>query len=142
MSEKLTRREARELTLGLIYEADFRPDEDKAEIYACSTEDREIPKNSYIKKVYFGVWDNIADIDAKIAQYSVGWKTERMSSVARAVLRLAVYEMLYMDDVPSKVSLNEAIELTKKYDEDRARAFVNGILNAVKNEVGEKDKNE
>lgn len=140
MSEKLTRREAREYAFGLIYEADFRPDEDKESIFDSSADDREIPDDKYIKEAYFGVWDNIADIDAKIAEYSVGWKTERMSRVSHAILRLAVYEMLYRDDIPSRVTLNEAIELTKKFDAERAKAFVNGILNSVKNDVGEKNR--
>ena len=70
----------------------------------------------------------------------MGWKTERMSRVSHAILRLAVYEMLYRDDIPSRVTLNEAIELTKKFDAERAKAFVNGILNSVKNDVGEKNR--
>ena len=82
--------------------------------------------------MYFGVADNVVDIDALIAKCSVGWKTERMTHVSRAILRLAVYEMLFMEDIPVRVTINEALELAKKYDEEKARAFVNGVLNAVK----------
>ncbi|MBQ8005623.1 MAG: transcription antitermination protein NusB, partial [Clostridia bacterium] len=65
-------------------------------------------------------------------------KTERMSRVSRAILRLAVYELAFAVDIPSRVTINEAVELAKKYDDEKAKAFINGILNAVKNEVGEK----
>ncbi|MBE6538775.1 MAG: transcription antitermination factor NusB [Ruminococcaceae bacterium] len=138
MAVKISRREAREHLLGLIYETEFRADEEKEVIFETSSEEREIPDDAFIKKLYFGICDKLEEIDALIAKHSVGWKTERMSRVSRAVLRLGVYELVYMSDIPSSVSINEAIELTKKYDDEKARAFVNGILNAVKNEVGEK----
>jgi len=138
MAVKISRREAREHLLGLIYETEFRADEEKEVIFETSSEEREIPDDAFIKKLYFGICDKLEEIDALIAKHSVGWKTERMSRVSRAVLRLGVYELVYMSDIPSSVSINEAIELTKKYDDEKARAFVNGILNAVKNEVVEK----
>ena len=138
MAVKISRREAREHLLGLIYETEFRADEAKEVIFETSSEEREIPDDAFIKKLYFGICEKMEEIDALIAKHSVGWKTERMSRVSRAVLRLGVYELVYMTDIPSSVSINEAIELTKKYDDEKARAFVNGILNAVKNEVGEK----
>jgi len=138
MAVKISRREAREHLLGLIYETEFRADEEKEVIFETSSEEREIPDDAFIKKLYFGICDKLEEIDALIAKHSVGWKTERISRVSRAVLRLGVYELVYMSDIPSSVSINEAIELTKKYDDEKARAFVNGILNAVKNEVGEK----
>ena len=138
MTSEITRREARELLLGLVYEMDFRPDEDKDVIFEVSTDVREIPENDYIKNGYFTICEKLADIDACIAKHSVGWKTERMSRVSRAILRLGTYELLFADDIPSKVTINEAIELAKKFDDDKARSFINGILNAVKDETGEK----
>lgn len=138
MAAKISRREAREHLLGLIYETEFRADEEKEVIFSTSAEEREIPDEAFIREVYFGVCEKMDEIDALIAKHSVGWKTERMSRVSRAILRLGVYELAYMSDIPSSVSINEAIELAKKYDDEKARAFVNGILNAVKNEAGEK----
>ncbi len=139
MSEKITRRQAREAAFSLIFESDFRGDEDKAVLYANTTANLEIPKNKYVKAAYFGVADNISHIDALIAQCSVGWKTERLTHASKAILRLAVYEMLYMEDIPVRVTINEALELAKKYDDDKARAFVNGVLNAVKNTLPEEE---
>ena len=142
MPEKMTRREAREAAFSLIFESGFRAEEEREELYANTVKNLEIPKNKYVKTVYFGIADNITDIDALIAKCSVGWKTERMTHVSRAILRLAVYEMLFMEDIPVRVSINEALELAKKYDEDKARAFVNGVLNAVKNTLPEEDNAE
>lgn len=142
MAEKITRREARELALGLIYEFDFREDEDVEDIFERATECRDIPKNKYIHDVFFACVRNIVDIDALIAKHSVGWRTERLTRVSRAILRLAVCELAYMDDIPTNVTINEAVELAKKYDDDKARAFINGILNAAKNELAGTEKAE
>ena len=77
------------------------------------------------------------EIDATIGEHAHGCKTQRLSRVSRAILRLAVYELLYEKDIPASVTINEAVELSKKYDEEKARAFVNGVLNSVKNSLGE-----
>ena len=70
-------------------------------------------------------------IDEAIEKSLIGWKSKRLSFVSRAVLRLAVYEMMFIPDIPAKVSINEAIELSKKYDDEKAYMLVNGSLNAV-----------
>ena len=75
------------------------------------------------------------EIDAVIEKYSIGWKISRISKVALAVLRLAVCEMMFIDDVPTGVSINEAVELCKKYAANAEPAFVNGILGTVAKEV-------
>ena len=67
-----------------------------------------------------------------------GWRSDRVSPVSRAIIRLATYEMLYLTDVPGRVSINEAIELAKKYDDEKSYSFVNGVLNAVAQELGKK----
>lgn len=138
MATNVTRREARELLLGLVYEMDFRLEEDKDAIFELSSDVRDIPENGYIKNGYFTICEKLAEIDECIAKHSVGWKTERMSRVSRAILRLGAYELLFADDIPSRVTINEAIELSKKFDDDKAKAFINGILNAIKDETGEK----
>ncbi len=138
MQTKISRREAREYILGLIYETEFRSDEDRTAIYESSAESRDIPNDKFIKDMYFAVCDKIEEVDVLISEHSVGWKTERLSRVSRAILRLGVYELAFCPDIPSRVSINEAIELTKKFDDERAKAFINGILNAVKDAVGEK----
>lgn len=138
MAVRISRRESREYIIGLIYETEFRADEDKQIIFESSAECREIPKDKFIKETYFSVCEKRNEIDALIAKHSVGWKTERLTRVSRAILRLAVYELAFSDEIPSKVSINEAIELAKKYEDEKAKAFINGILNAVKNDIGEK----
>ena len=131
----LSRREAREILLTLLFESEFRTDEDYREIYATSAEERLIPEDSYIKDAYYKIFENREMIDDVIGKHAKGWKTSRLSKISRSVLRLGVYEMLYGEEIPFSVTINEAVELTKKFDEPRARSFVNGVLNAVKDEL-------
>lgn len=135
----MTRKEAREEAFRLLFETEFRTEASSDEIYAISTDNREVAENKYIRTVYFGVREHLEEIDAMLMRHSKGWKTERITPVSRSVIRLCIYEMLYMEDIPTAVSLNEAIELVKKYDDAKVRAFVNGVLNGVKNEI-EADK--
>ena len=132
---KLSRREAREILIGLLFETEFRKDEDVNAVFALAIEDRDIPDDGYIRNGYFSICDKIDDIDEVIGKHSKGWKPERMSKLSRSILRLCVYEMLYVEDIPYSVSINEAVELAKKFDDDKARPFINGILNSVKNEL-------
>ena len=84
-----------------------------------------------------GVNENIEAIDEKISEnLRQGWKISRISKVSLAILRLALYEMMYDDSIPVSVSINEAVELSKKFDDDKAPAFVNGVLNAVAEQLG------
>ncbi|MBQ9806271.1 MAG: transcription antitermination factor NusB [Clostridia bacterium] len=132
---QLTRKEAREEAFRLLFETEFRQGEEIDAIYATSLENRELCENAYIKAVYFGVHEHLVEIDACLMRHSNGWKTSRISAVSRSAIRLCIYEMLYMDDIPVSVSLNEAIELVKKYDDEKMKAFVNGLLNGAKNEI-------
>ena len=134
MSE-IKRREARELVIALLFETEFKDGEDVSEIYEISVENREIPEDDYIKRAYFGVCENKEKIDELIGKSTHGWRTNRLTRLSRSVMRLAVYEMLFEDKIPNSVSINEAIELTKKFDDPKAKAFVNGVLNSVKNKL-------
>ena len=132
----MTRREAREAAFGLLFETEFHSDETAETVYKMSTENREIPDDPYIHGVYFGVIEHRDEIDKVIERHAKGWTINRMSRVSRTVLRLACYEMMVLrEKVPMRVSINEAIELSKKFDSEKARGFINGILNAVKNEL-------
>ena len=131
----MTRKEAREEAFRLLFETEFRGEAAPDSIYALSTDNREVKENAYIRAVYFGVREHLEEIDAIIARHSKGWKTDRITPVSRSAIRLSIYEMLYMKDIPAAVSLNEAIELVKKYDDAKARSFVNGVLNGAKNEI-------
>ena len=92
---------------------------------------QQIKENEYISQVYFGVAESIAELDEIISNCSLKWKAERISRVSKSILRLAVYELLYMKDIPEEVTVNEAVELAKKYDTDDSYTFVNGVLGAV-----------
>ena len=127
----MTRREAREAAFALIYEREFRKDDTPGKIYEDALRIRELEDNEYVRNTFFGVFEKIAEIDAKIAGASEGWHVERMSRVTISIMRLCVYELFYEKTIPINVSLNEAVELAKKYDTDEAPAFVNGVLNRI-----------
>jgi len=127
----MTRKNARKAAFELLFESGFKNDENAIEIFDISSENRELEEDSYLRGIFFGVLEHIEEIDTTIGKHSRGWKPERISRVSRTVLRIAVYEMLYVDDIPARVSINEALDLCREFDEDKARPFVNGVLNAV-----------
>ena len=131
----MNRTEAREAAFLLIFELGFQGDTDPAEVYENAKTARELEENDYIRDAFFGTVEHRAEIDALIEKYSRGWKKERISAVSRSVMSLSIYEMLFRPDIPIRASLNEAIELVKRYDDEAARKFVNGILDAVSKEA-------
>ena len=134
--KKAARREAREAVFCLMYETEFHPENAPEEIFDRAVLNRDIdPDNEYIRRVYFGAMEMLECVDSIIARHAKGWRTGRLSRVSRAILRLCVYEMGYMKDIPNSVAINEAVELSKKYGEPKAKAFINGVLNAVKDEL-------
>lgn len=135
----MTRKEARKAVFELLFESGFRTDEKALDIYTVSEENRDIENDEYVRGVFFGVLESLDEIDGIIGNHSNGWKPERISRVSRTVLRIAVYEMTKLDNIPTLVSINEALELCKEYDEEKARPFVNGVLNAVKATLTNKD---
>lgn len=137
----MNRRVAREKAFELIYEMDFHKDEDYLEIYANARSARELEDNDFMRETFVGVYNNRERIDEIIAQCAVGWKVDRISAVTLAIMRLSVYEMVFSSDVPVNVSLNEAVELAKKFDEDSAPAFINGVLNKVAKEFSQRKDN-
>ena len=130
----MSRREARKAVFELLFETEFNSDRTPMEVLALAREDRDLGDDDYVEKTYLGAVEKVGVLDVLLSKFSRGWKTDRMSRVSRAVLRLCTYEMLYTD-VPANVALNEAVELTKKFDDPKARAFVNGVLNSIKNEI-------
>ena len=131
----MTRTEARRAVLELLFEREFKKDESNEEIYAVSCENREIENDPYVKSVYFGVCEKASEIDETINANSTGWKASRLSRVSRSILRLCIYEMVYIEEIPYLVSINEGLELAKMYEDDKARPFINGVLNSVKNSL-------
>lgn len=130
----MTRKQAREEAFILIFEKLFS-DCSVEEILDLAIEVRDLDADEYIKTVFFGVYSNQSDIDSIISNHSVGWKLERISKTALAVLRLSIFEIKYYDEIPVSVSINEAVELCKKYATKEDASFVNGILSTVAKDI-------
>ena len=128
--KKLTRRESRELAFKLVFAKDFDAEADASDYYDRYTDDEDTLTNEYVEAVFKGVCENREYIDNAIETSSSNWKLSRMSNTTKAILRLAVYEMLFTD-TPVKVVINEAVDIIKLYDDENAPAFVNGILNNI-----------
>ncbi len=126
----MNRTEEREQAFLIVFEKIFR-DEDIADLIEYAKEARECDDNEYVNDVTFGVYANIETIDKYIADNSKGWSIKRISKVGLAAMRVAIYEMLYRQDIPVSVSINEAIELIKKYATTDDSSFANGILGTV-----------
>ena len=124
------RRQSREIVFGLVYELDFNREYDVQELYANALEEREIEENNFIRGLFFGVAEKLEEIDSLIKEKSEGWNLDRISRVSRAAMRLCIYEMKWAD-TPMNIAINEAVEIVKKYDDIKAKGFVNGILNAI-----------
>lgn len=138
----LNRTEAREYVFALLFAKTFAMADDLAEFYAAeiSNTDEDFGLQAdYIKNTFFGIMDNLSVIDEKIGENSQGWKLNRLSRVAISLMRLSVYEMTCSSDVPKLVAINEAIELAKKYDDDSAPAFINGVLNAAAHSIPDRE---
>ncbi len=139
----MTRANARELAVHLIYGRGFTGEEPAETIglrlekdyYSVLSADNDVyterPSRAqlgYIDMVVSGVANRAEELDAQIAQYSIGWDISRISRLTRSIMQLAIFETLYVDDVPAGVAVSEAVRLAKKYDGDDTGAFVNGIL--------------
>lgn len=127
------RRKARELALMMLYELDFRPS-DLAAVLREFWRDRVVPPEvrTFADALVRGTAEKIAELDATIEANAAHWSLARIAPVERNVLRLAAYELLFRDDIPERVAINEAIELAKLYGSEESGAFVNGILDQIR----------
>ena len=146
-----TRRRAREFALQILYQMDVQEqlaDEQAIGLFwrnfataaeaegAIAADLGEI--QPFAEKLVRGVREHVAELDAQIQGASKNWRLERMARVDRNLLRLALYELKYVTDVPAKVAINEAIEIAKRYGTNESSAFVNGILDRCREELGKK----
>lgn len=127
----MNRRKSRETAMKLLFEMSINKEkyEDIIENFKeCTDVDITDLDMSYITKVLAGINENGVEIDKNIEKYLIKWKLDRLSKMNLAILRICTYEILFEEEIPGKVSVNEGIELAKKYGEDSSPAFINGIL--------------
>lgn len=139
----MTRANARELAAHLIYGRDFTGEEPERvvsvrlakEYYAKLSQENDVyaerptrPQVAYLDKVVTGVANRAEELNGYIQKYSIGWDVSRISRLTRAILQLAMFEILYVEDVPTGVAVSEAVRIAKKYDGNDTGSFVNGIL--------------
>ena len=127
----MTRREAREQSFIVLFEKIFDNDATISEIVATAKEAELIKINSFAENILNSVEEHFADIDEVIEANSQDWTIARLPKVTLAILRLAVAEIKYIDDVPNGVAVNEAVELAKKYGTSEDASFINGILGTI-----------
>ena len=141
----MTRGNARELAVHLIYGRNFTGEEPSAvteirlerEYYEKLAAENDVyaerpsrAQRAYLDAVTSGVASREDELNETIQKFSIGWDVKRISRLTRSVMQLAIYEILYVEDVPTGVAISEAVRLAKKYDGDDTGAFVNGILGA------------
>lgn len=127
-----SRSEQRKWAFCLIFEHHFNSDVEPTEIYSLARAlISDFADTPYVSSAFYGVAQEREALDGLIEKYAVGWKISRISPVSLSIMRLALYEMQSIDDVPVNVAINEAVELAKAFDTDEAPAFINGILNAA-----------
>lgn len=127
----MSRRELREQIFKLLFRVEFNKMEDMPEQEQLFFEDEEAAKDkdaAYIADKYHRICEKLPEIDSKLNEKASGWDTGRMSKVDLTILRLAVYEICYDEDVPTGVAINEAVELAKKFGQYASYGFVNGVL--------------
>lgn len=126
----MTRKQARDEAFILIFEKQFS-DASTEEILELAKEVRDLEPDDYIMDVFGGVTEKNDELNDIISNKAIGWKIERISKISLAILKLAIYEILYIESIPESVSINEAVELCKKYATQEDASFVNGILASV-----------
>ena len=134
-----TRRKARELAMQALFYMDMRNDLSVAMLeYFCGNFSPSKKTQPFFSRLVKGVLETRGELDALIEQFSKNWDINRMSCVDRNVMRIAVFELMYCDDIPPKVSINEAVDVGKKFGTKESGAFINGIMDSIRGEL-EKD---
>lgn len=125
--------EAREKTMQLVFQMDANNDFNYEHLSIIS-EDRNVLKSGQALRVLKAIKEHISDIDETISSHMDKWKIDRIGKADLAILRVAVAEILYVEEVPQAVSINEAVELSKKYGDAKSSSFVNAVLGKICNE--------
>lgn len=129
-----TRREGRELALQFLYQLDINKDCKWEENFESFFKQKKLPVElfSFIKDVIEGTIKNIKTLDSIIQKYAENWDLNRITIIDRNILRIAIYEMFFLEDIPAPVSINEAVDIAKKFSTIESGKFVNGILDEIK----------
>ncbi len=129
----MSRRVSRELAMKILYQFQMRNDdlEEQLDVFLSESEQLQGAEKEYFLDVVRGTMINSKEIDMLIEAHAKGWSLARMPKVDLAIMRLAIYELQYRKDIPWNVSINEAIELAKKYGGEQSKTFINGILGKV-----------
>lgn len=129
----MSRKKARDNAFKCVYELEFGRDENIEKILEnCYEENNNKPdEKEYIESVLKGIKENLAEIDDIILSKLKNWSFDRIAKIDLAILRLAIYEIKYIEDIPEKVSANEAVELAKTYGNNDSKSFVNGVIAKV-----------
>ncbi|MGM9987083.1 MAG: transcription antitermination factor NusB [Bacillaceae bacterium] len=128
----MTRRTAREKALQALYQIDLIKSSPEEAIQSVLAEGEKEADVQFLKELVVGCIDNIEDVDATIKPYLKKWTIERLGIIDRNIVRMAVYEMKYVEDIPHNVSINEAIEIAKVFGDDHSKKFINGVLSNIK----------
>lgn len=125
------RKDAREVTFKLVFEYLFSEEANSLSFDDISGEYELTSEKDYVKQVYYGVIDNIAELTNIIKDRAIGFAIDRIYKVDKAIMLVALYEILHMPEIPYAVSINEAVELAKKFGTEKSGSFINGILSKV-----------
>ena len=134
MSKNITRSEQREQILQLLYEKTFH-DESVSELFELANVARDYVPTEFVDNEVSGIVGKIDEIDKLIADNCKNWSVNRIPRVPMCIMRIAVYEMLFCDDIDTGVAINEAVELAKKYAGDDDKSYINGILGTISRTV-------
>ena len=127
----MTRTDARAAAVQLLYEFEFHKDESPATFYDFAQRQFEAEFDAYTARLFYGVLEHCAQLDELIVAHSKNWRLDRINRVSRVILRLAIFEMLFDDEVETPVAINEAVELSKQFELGESAAFINGVLGGV-----------
>ena len=127
----MPRHESRELAFILIFEKSFQKDISVTELIDSAVELELFPHNEFAESLAKKVYLKLEEIDAVIEENLVGWSAKRISKATKSILRLAVCEMLYSENMPVGVAINEAVEIAKKYASQEDASYINGVLGSI-----------
>ena len=134
MENFMNRRKSREQALCLLFENTFGL-QNTDEIILNAKDIREEDISEFSEQIFKGVLENLETIDSHIEKNLNGWTKERISKTSISILRMAIFEILFCDDIPNSVSINEAVELAKKYSTKKEASYINGLLGSVNKDL-------